>query len=101
MTTRRDFLGSTTGAVAGIAFVGFAVAVLATRERSQPLTFTKSSSGNALAGGEPEKQPSEAPAKYPHDDSVVQDAAPQRDFHGELKNAEDLWEFAASVLAEA
>src|SRR5205085_4714837 len=75
--------------------------VLATRQKSQPLTFTMSSSGKTLARGEPMKQPSEAPAKFPHDDSVVQDAVPPRDFHEELKNAEDLWEFAASVLSEA
>ena len=87
--------------VPGIAIVGFAVAFLATRERSQPLTFTKSSSGQAPARSEPVKQPSGAPAKSPHDDSVVQDAAPQRDFYEELKNAEDRWQFAASVLAEA
>ena len=87
--------------VAGIAIVGLAVAVLVTRERSQPQTFTNSSSEKALPRGEPVKQPPEAPAKYPHDDSVVRDAAPQRDFHEELKNATDQWEFAASLLAEA
>jgi hypothetical protein len=87
--------------VAGIAIVGFAVAVMSTRESSQPLTFTESSSGKDLARGEPVKEPSRATEESAHGDSVVQHVAPQRDFHEELKNSEDRWEFAASVLAEA
>jgi hypothetical protein len=87
--------------VAGVAIVGFAVAVLATREKSQPLSFTQSPSGKVLLSGEPVRPPSGAPAENSHGDSVVQDAAPQRDFREDLKNAEDVWEFASSVLAEA
>ena len=48
--------------VAGIAIVGFAVAVLVTRERSQPLIFTNSSSEKAPTRGDPVKLPSGAPA---------------------------------------
>ena len=86
---------------AAVAAIALTVMVLATRERAHPQATTANSGSKTSSSSKPVPLPAGVPAESPRETPVAHEAATRRDFERELRDADDRWDFAASVLDEA